>query len=270
MKPLSELLRRHAAILIFLGTLASAQANNITVGGMSLVNINTTTHTLNVQFNVSWENSWFLNPGSPPGNYDAAWLVVKYQIGDNVWHTATLDPNPAAHIIPGGFAITVGTNSGPRAVGVFLHRNAAGSGTAVATGVQLRWNYGSDGVADSSLITAEIHAIEMVYVPSGSFTVGDGTALSYFRTSTNLTPFTITSAGPISAGTATGALRVGPNNGSGAYSIPNTFPNGFNSFYMMKYEVSQDQYVDFLNKTKTVGTASSQFDRQTFSGATPD
>src|SRR5207244_1344137 len=109
-------------------------------------------------------------------------------------------------------------------------------------------------------ITAEIHAIEMVYVPQGGFTVGDGTTASYFRNGTNTTPFTITNAGPINAGTNTGFLRVGPVNNNNNYTIPSTFPNGFNSFYIMKYEVSQEQYIDFLNKTLTTGQPSPNWD----------
>src|SRR5437879_107252 len=137
------LLRRLTAILGFLCSLASVQANNISVTGLSLTNINTTTHTLFAQLHVSSDNSWFLNPANAPGNYDAAWLIIKYHIGDNIWRTATLDPNPAAHAIPAGFTILVGTNINPtRAVGVFLHRSAAGSGTATANAVQLKWNYG--------------------------------------------------------------------------------------------------------------------------------
>jgi hypothetical protein len=258
--------------VLLAGILCSARANNIAVSGMTLTGVNTSTHVLDAQFNVSWDNSWFLNPANAPGNYDAAWLVIKYHTGDNIWRTATLDPNPANHTIPAGFAITVATNTNPvRAVGVFLHRTS-GSGTSTATGVKLHWLYGQDGVADSSLITAEIHAIEMVYVPSNSFTVGDGTAASYFRNGTNTTPFTITGPGAINAGTNNGFLRVGSGNNNTNYTIPATFPNGVNGFYIMKYEVSQDEYLDFLNKTLPGATTANGAapDRQFVTGTTPN
>jgi hypothetical protein len=269
---LPRLLARPAVILGSVVILGSAHANNIAVSGMSLTNIVTASHVLDAMFNVSWDNSWFLSPANSPGNYDAAWLVIKYHTGDNIWRTATLDPNPANHAIPSGFAITVATNSNPtRAVGVFLHRTS-GNGTSTVNGVSLHWLYGQDGVADSALITAEIHAVEMVYVPSNSFTVGDGTTASYFRTGTNTTPFTITSPGAINAGTNNGFLRVGAANNNTNYTIPATFPNGVNSFYIMKYEVSQDQYLDFLNKTLAGASSTSGFqtDRQATAGTTPN
>ena len=68
-QPLPVRLRRYVALLPLLGGLSSAQANNITVTGMSLTDINTSTHTLNALFNVTWENSWFLNPANAPGNW---------------------------------------------------------------------------------------------------------------------------------------------------------------------------------------------------------
>jgi formylglycine-generating enzyme required for sulfatase activity len=238
---------------------------------MTLTNINTAAHTLEVSFNVTWDNSWFLNPANPPGNYDAAWLVVKYHIGDNIWRTATLDPVTANHTIPAGFAINLATNTNPtRVVGGNLHRSSSGSGTATANGVRLKWLYGQDGIADSALITAEIHALEMVYVPAGSYFVGDGTTASYFRGSNSTLPFLITSTNAITAGTNAGNLRVGANN-TNAYTISNSFPNGFRDFYIMKYEASQEQYLDFLNKTDTGRTrAQTDSDRQVIAGDEPD
>lgn len=35
---------------------------------------------------------------------------------------------------------------------------------------------------------------------------------------------------------------------SGSKTLPETYPNGFKGFYAMKYEISQEQYVKFLNK----------------------
>src|SRR5437764_15068374 len=105
MKILFNFCLRLVLALFIIGSLASARANNITVSSLVLTNINTGTRTLDAQFNVSWENSWFLNPANPPGNYDAAWLIIKYHIGDNIWRTATLDGSAANYTIPAAFPI---------------------------------------------------------------------------------------------------------------------------------------------------------------------
>ncbi len=45
-------------------------------------------------------------------------------------------------------------------------------------------------------------------------------------------------------------------NDATARSLPAAFPKGYAAFYIMKYEISQEQYVGFLNKlTQTQQTA---------------
>lgn len=39
---------------------------------------------------------------------------------------------------------------------------------------RLRWNYGTDGVADDAQVTLQVIATEMVYVPTGTFSTGSG------------------------------------------------------------------------------------------------
>jgi len=53
-------------------------ANNIAVSGISLTARNTSTQTVRVNFNLSWDNSW--RTTSAPFNWDAAWVFVKYKI----------------------------------------------------------------------------------------------------------------------------------------------------------------------------------------------
>jgi hypothetical protein len=58
---------------------------------------------------------------------------------------------------------------------VFLSTaDADGTGTFSITGAQLRWNYGANSVADDATVDVKVFAIEMVYVPQGSFYVGSG------------------------------------------------------------------------------------------------
>jgi formylglycine-generating enzyme required for sulfatase activity len=100
----------------------------------------------------------------------------------------------------------------------------------------------------------------MVYVPGGSFQVGDGTSTSvqaHFRDGSANSPLTISSENAITlGGTANGNLANNDNVGmlavddfsnSVTKTLAAAFPKGFNAFYCMKYEVSQQHWVDFFN-----------------------
>ena len=233
------------AALTGLSVLAAntARANNITTSTGSLTG-NTGTTVL-VQCNVSWENSWRINPDK----WDAAWLFVKYRRSDGIWRHASL--SNTGHVAPSGSIITTGlvspasafnatTNPG---VGVFLYRSADGSGTFSATGVQLLWNYSVNGVALSDVLEVRVFGLEMVNVATGPFAAGSG--------GTEINAFTLTT---ISTSTATfpptGVGSLGGQAGgypTGQTAPVNGWPNGFNAFYCMKYELSQQGYVDFLN-----------------------
>lgn len=231
-------------------------ANNIQVTNVTLQSINTGAHTALVQFDVSWENSWRVTTG--PANYDAAWVFVKYHTGDLLWKTATLDVSDAVHSVPSAATLDVGAN-GVRGMGAFIYRAGAGSGNSVFNGIRLRWDYGADGVADTALVTLDVHAIEMVFVPSGAYQVGDGVP----RNSANVDigtlcagddvvaspPFAIVNAGPTPCGPVAGSLAV-TGLPAGAYKpVPVTFPNGFGAYYVMKYEASHEQWAAFVNAT---------------------
>jgi formylglycine-generating enzyme required for sulfatase activity len=105
-----------------------------------------------------------------------------------------------------------------------------------------------------------IAAVEMVYVPAGDFFVGSGGQetggfTKANSTSGNTVPFLITT-GPItlqgnSATSSASNLSARDGawdlTGTNTADIPVLYPTGFSGFYCMKYEISQQQYVDFLN-----------------------
>lgn len=150
------------------------------------------------------------------------------------------------------------------------------------TGVKLRWLAQGDGLPYQAYADIAVHAVEMVYVPEGSFYVGGGTAgssrffmhdsgpkvTSYvvgtFPCVTN--PFPITSEAAFNCGTNNGEfffVQAGEhmhNSGSAIINaqLPAGFPKGYQAFYSMKYEISQGQYVDFLNEI-TPTAASNRF-----------
>lgn len=233
----------------------TSRANNITTSNGSMVN-NTGTQ-VTVKFDVSWANSWRIDPN----RWDAAWLFVKYRSGDGLWRHAQLSNTGN---VASGYTMTNGLLDPAAAynastnyvVGAFLYRTTAGSGTLTATNVNLVWNYSTAGVVIADVDQVQVYAIEMVYVPQGSFYVGSGGTENGSLTNGSWVsgatlPRQITSEAAITMGPAAGNLwgtsTTGQNSVGPAGSLPATFPKGFNDIYCMKYEVTQQAYVDFLN-----------------------
>jgi len=245
------------SLLMFVS--CSTLANNISVTNFSLMGQNIANHYTMVKFDISWENSW--RTSSVPNNWDAAWVFVKYRIGSGAWQHAWL--NNTGHLNPAGCTITTGlldpalpfnttTNPG---LGAFIYRDANGTGTFSKTGVQLRWNYGANGVNDNAIVDIRIYAIEHVYIPQGSFYAGSGgyyEGCTFYKYPTVTNPYQITGEDPIPVGTVANYLCYNtPGGGDLLGPIPSAFPKGFNAFYCMKYEISQQEYVDFLNNLST-------------------
>ena len=228
-------------------------ANNITVSAPTLTDGSPSDGGSGygyVTFDLSWENSWRLSSGA--SNWDAAWVFVKYRVGGTgEWLPANL--HNTGHIAGSGTAadITVGlvddnsafdatTNPG---IGVYVYRSTVGSSTFSNRGLKLRWDYGADGVVGGANVELRVFAIEMVRVMEGAFNVGGGGGNFAFESTT------ISTANATTAPTGVGAL----GGESGGYPTGITapanasWPNGYAAFYCMKYEVTQQQYVDFLN-----------------------
>ncbi|MEO5968184.1 MAG: hypothetical protein ABIP68_05790, partial [Ferruginibacter sp.] len=215
MKKLSQLL---VALFLFI---SYSKANNIDVKNASLTNQNTTTHTTIINFDVSWENSW--RTSTNENNYDGAWIFVKYRKnGTTDWRHATIKSTgntPAT-----GAAFSVPTDN----KGAFIYRSSNGIGNVNFTGNKLTWDYSVDGVLDNETVEIRVFALEMIYVPTGSFQLGSGgNETSAFKDGTSDTPYLVANANAITTGTTSGSLNF---NGAGSgTSIPATFPTGYNA-----------------------------------------
>lgn len=257
-------------LLILLFNVFTTQANNLTIENIELKNKNTKYKTVNIQFDISWENSW--RTSSAPANYDAVWIFVKYRIGTGEWQHATLHTDSMEHTMHSEAAVEP-ANDGK---GLFIFRAEDGTGNIDWDNILIRWKYGTDGVGDNeSNLEVKVLGIEMVYIPEGSFYLGDGTADVSFCQSGNTDPVQITTDEVIVKTKdasihatdddkleTTGILIDGDDgiDTDGHTAIDNSnFPTGYKSFYIMKYEISQQQYVDFLNML----TATQQANRTT-------
>jgi|JI6StandDraft_1071083.scaffolds.fasta_scaffold32074_2 hypothetical protein len=241
-------------LMAFFGMISSVFANNINVTNATITNRDTSTHTAKINFDVSWENSWRTTTNE--NNYDGAWIFVKYQInGTGAWRHCTL--KTSGFTADGDSEIKVAPieTDNTRGKGAFIYRNVTsiGIGNISFTGNQLVWDYAIDGVLDNATVQIKVFAIEMVYIPTGNYYLGSGgQEVNCFKNGNTTNPYYVNNpsvANPITIGTASGQLNF---NGSGTITtnppiIPATFPNGYNAFWIMKYECTRQQYADFLN-----------------------
>lgn len=214
------------------------KANNISVKGDTVIGSN-------ISFKISWDNSWYNTTGNP-NNYDAVWVFVKYMdCTSKVWNHAALSTNSGSHSADAPLVVDAVSDGR----GVFIHRSSAGTGNITSVKCTLKL----DTPATAGTYTFKVFGVEMVYVNKADFQVGDSLSASTFK---NIT---------INSGYQTGGItKAVLGGGSATADVPATYPMGYNAFYCMKYEVTQEQYVDFLNcltatqqATRTIAAPSS-------------
>lgn len=208
-----------------------------------------------VKFDISWENSW--REDVQAGNWDAAWVFIKFKSKNGQWQHAKLSPVSTDQVSPESAVI----NASDDGMGVFIYRKHNGVGDVAFSDVKLMWDYSLTGLLPNDTLEVKVLGIEMVFVPQGNFWLGDGSSYGSFRQTETNSPVLVTHSSAqlkmdgsdILAGDAilqNGLLAAGDSGicttGLGSYDNV-TFPTGFNGFYCMKYEISQKQYADFLS-----------------------
>ena len=224
---------------------SSIWGNNLTISNMYLRGQNDAEGYKMIKMDVRWDNSW--RTSTYESNHDAVWIFAKYRQlwQEGVWNHATI--NVTGHTVPAGATVSVPADS----KGAFIYRNADGVGSVNFTDLQLRWNYTADGLNNTDSVEICVFGIEMVYIPQGNFFLGDGNGASvgqFIQGTTTNTPFEVTSENEIElSNTSTSHLWATSVTGA-AGTLPAAYPKGYQAFYVMKYEITQGQYRDFLNK----------------------
>ena len=237
-----------------------AWANNVSIANQKLVEQDTSADTIKVQFDISWSNSW-----RDATNYDAAWVFFKYTTDTSSgWSHATLKTagtNPTNFSQGSGTQVDIVVPTDKK--GCFIQRSSLGSGSLSTTSMQVVWDYGQDGVSDANASGAamqvKVFAIEMVYLPQGGFYVGDASdgtygELEFGGASTSL-PGAINSEAGMSFGSSASQWYYNapgtPNSGEAAdgasFEVSAAFPKGYQAFYLMKYEITEGQWIGFFN-----------------------
>ncbi|MDP4267085.1 MAG: hypothetical protein Q8880_06590 [Bacteroidota bacterium] len=217
----------------------NANENNVTI--TNVVCQNPGSANPQISFYLSWNNSW-RTTSIAPYNYDAIWVFVKTQYVPNTavncettnpWTHAKMNATTANDTVgyPLQFSLPLPTDR----MGIFIQRSVDGTGNIQPTRVSLFLDQAL-GTPTPGSFNFKVFAIEMVYIPTGAFTLGDGTSTNYLTKAIN--------SATDQPGT-NGALTL--QDCWDVASIPAAYPNGYSSFYAMKYEISQQQYVEFLN-----------------------
>ena len=222
-----------------------------------------------VKFTISWKNSWHNNK-----NHDAAWIFVKYaspsyrQAGYR--HARLL--NTGHQLLHNHFP----KSPSPEfkipedRTGIYIFPSSLYRGNIQWT-IELSLDTAilSDRNFNPNDRLIELFGIEMVHIPKGPFMLGDPDTAAYrnyalYRSDENGKP-----AGLWTVTSEEEAISIGPENNKLYYYsqeriyqgdqkgiIPPSFPKGFNGFYIMKYETTQGQYVEFLNSISSTATQS--------------
>ena len=260
---------------------SSIKANNITVSNVALTGQNTTKHSYQVKFDLSWENSW-----SNGSSWDAAWVFIKYRSNGGTWKHATLNWENGqgasdGHAYPSSALIhSNNDNTQGGSYGAFICPSSIMNASTINyNNIELRWNYGIDNELDQDSFDICVFAVEMIYIPEGAYYLGDGDGIQESTNSfhlrdnnNNFLNINQTMSDQIETdvnGYGDDAYIGGSssnsnyyqfkidgdsgiftyyNSGSTLASSNLNYPTGYKGFYIMKYEVSQQQYVNFLNK----------------------
>jgi len=232
-----------------------ANASDVDVYNVSLQNVDTDADTVDIKFDLAQDN--VMTPGTDENSadfYDRVWIFAKYSIDSGAtWNHATL---------------TTGGSITTYADGVGISADGMGAFCEPGTNQTVRWDYGDNSVADDDTAQIRLFAIEMVLIPTGNFEAGDnvggsGGSVDTILDKDNNYPALISTTGNViySTDTSYDDAQFG-NSGLGIYvdgdgGISKTaatetdmnanFPTGYGAFYIMKYEISQSQYVAFLN-----------------------
>lgn len=243
-------------LVILLALVSFTYANNLQLSNLDVASTNTAAQTMTFSFNLSQENSW-----RTTNNYDAVWVFMKYSIdGGITWNHATMAGNginPAGFVATSYFQIDVP----PDQKGFFLHRSDFGSGTISPSGIQFVWDYKQDGlttaVAQAANTIHKVFGLEMVYIPTGAFYAGDGNSSADFHLkagSSDNNPWYIQNENGFSTTNSAsggnyyvGTGVTGENNSGDVFLIQASFPKGYHDFYLMKYELTEGQWVGFFN-----------------------
>jgi len=249
-------LKKHIMTLLFLslGLLVDSKANGIDISNISLLNHDAVAKTVEIQFDITWQNSWRHPVTSGMPNWDAAWVFGRFSVrGESDWHPMVL--TPSADITGMGTMDVVShPTQEPNGIGAMIYRAGPGSGTFSATEVSITWYYGANNptIGDFDLLEVRLFGIEMVNIPGGPFYLGSGlnslTYDSFYQQGTSNQPYRLASSSTVSIG---GINELDFAGHEGGLVLATDYPRGLQAFYLMKHELTEQMLTNLLNSVGT-------------------
>ncbi len=243
------------SLLSLVSVCSAASANGVFVTNGEVTGQNVSANTVNVKFDLSWQNAW-----KDGVNHDAIWVFMKYSDDDGqTWKHATMaisGTNPSGFSAGSGSPVEIVVPQDLK--GCFVRKTTSGTGAVSTTGLELVWDYGLDGVESDKVLSSlvvKLFAVEMVYVPQGAFYAGDSASAAAFQQgASDADAWYISGPSAIQVTNAASdgyyyvsSGYLGEDATGSAFSISPFFPNGFNGFYTMKYEITEGEWVSFFN-----------------------
>jgi len=206
--------------ILLLFFILSSNANNLKISDVNVIGNQIT-------FKLSWENSWN-DEENWAKNHDAAWIFIKYKQENQYWKT--LNINALSFLSKNN---VFRAENPQNEAGLMIYPANFGDFSSIYDEISLQ------AEIPEGNIELKIMGIEMVFVPQYSFYLGDCVSFHSFCKLSDSSSFFINSEK---------SLKLSAIEDSTLTSqLPENYPKGFASFYAMKYEISQEQYVDFLN-----------------------
>jgi formylglycine-generating enzyme required for sulfatase activity len=222
-------------LLAFIGSLlgGSLMANNVQLSNLSAAS------TSQISFEVSWDNAFNIDLPENERVNDGLWIFAKWKDEGNRWHHfdfGQADEVSSSNIAMGVSGITADGK------GFFISPSDSG-GFETLTG-KITIDFFS--AMSDQVFEIRFFAIEMVKIPERQFFLGDSISQNTFKVGGSGRPFLISNNDEIIVGLNENQL-VDTGKYAPEANIPANYPNGYSSFWMMKYEISQDQFAGFLN-----------------------
>jgi hypothetical protein len=257
-------------LCFFFFHLPHASANNLAIENVELVDQDTEADTIEIQFDISWNNAYADLTGTD-AVLDAVWVVVKISGTDT---HLTLD---VEGLNPSGFQrgdkqsgsafalLDIMVPEDRKGAWIQPGDEQSAAGTMDFHDVSVKWSYVEDGYTDANADdqNVEVLGFEMVYIHEGSFEIGDVTnATASFMSGypSGKVNETVDSEDMISFrnnSTASdywyyqSASNTNENASGTEFDLPAKFPKGYKGFYIMKTEISEGLYTDFYNNLTT-------------------
>ena len=218
-----------------------------------------------VAFDVSWDGSWRRD-----NEYDAAWIFIKHLNLESWTHSRIKNSSLIVVSNKSSDLSLPEIQVSPDSLGLIMYRQSNSFGNN-------KWRVELEIEECINADSVLVFGLEMVHVPTGAYELGTTKALSkrneILTDGAGGAPYnplfkykdsTIDNYGGIYKISSEEEIEIGPQNGKLFWidaDIPGTntfsgiptgflnlnFPKGFKGFYQMKYELSQQEYCDFLN-----------------------